>query len=73
MIRKRRSGTASDGLVKLVQDTHALVDQLVKENRALRARNARLAKDLERVSSGWEEIRRLARTGPRRPRARRGR
>ena len=66
VIRRRRK--AKDGVAKLLADTQEMVGQLVRENRSLRARNARLMKELERVSAGWDEIKKLARQAPRRPR-----
>ena len=47
-----------------------MVGQLVRENRALKLRNRQLSDEIERVSAGWEEIKRLARTAPRRRRTR---
>jgi hypothetical protein len=47
-------------------DTSELVGKLLKENRALKQQNARLAKDLDRVSQGWDQIKKLARSAPRR-------
>ena len=47
-------------------DTSDLVGKLVKENRALKQQNKRLAKDLDRVTRGWDEIKKLARSAPRR-------
>ncbi|MGH7902870.1 MAG: hypothetical protein ACREPA_01925 [Candidatus Dormibacteraceae bacterium] len=69
MIRKSRPAKASAGLAGLVEDTQKLVTLLVRENRALRARNQRLSRELDRVSAGWDEIRRLARSAPRKPRS----
>ena len=55
-------------MAKLLADTQDMVGKLVRENRSLKARNARLMKELERVSEGWDEIKKLARQAPRRPR-----
>ena len=67
MIRRRRKGPA-DGMAELLSETQRLVNQLVKENRGLKVRNARLTKELDRVSAGWEELKKLARQAPRRRR-----
>lgn len=54
-----------DGLQKLLGETQEMVSQLVRENRALKTRNQRLARELERVSKGWEEIKKITRSAPR--------
>ena len=54
-----------DGLQKLLGETQEMVSQLVRENRALKTRNERLARELERVSKGWEEIKKITRSAPR--------
>jgi hypothetical protein len=66
VIRRRRK--TKDGVAKLLADTQEMVGKLVRENRTLKARNARLMKELDRVSEGWDEIKKLARQAPRRPR-----
>jgi cell division protein FtsB len=66
VIRRRRK--TKDGVAKLLADTQDMVGKLVRENRTLKARNARLMKELDRVSAGWDEIKKLARQAPRRPR-----
>jgi hypothetical protein len=50
----------------MVADTADMVGQLVRENRALKAENLRLSRELERVTKGWDEVRKLARLAPRR-------
>jgi hypothetical protein len=50
----------------MVSQTSEMVGQLLRENRTLKAENLRLTRELERVSHGWEEVRRLARSAPRR-------
>jgi hypothetical protein len=55
-------------MAELLSETQRLVNQLVKENRGLKVRNARLTKELDRVSAGWEELKKLARQAPRRRR-----
>ena len=67
MIR-RRSRAAPSSLEQLATETSELVSRLVRENRVLRAENEALKREVERLSSAWEEIRRLA---PRRRRVRR--
>jgi cell division septum initiation protein DivIVA len=66
MIRRRRK--PQDGVAKLLADTQDMVGKLLKENRALKQRNAKLAKELDRVSAGWDELKKLARAAPRRRR-----
>ena len=66
MIRRRRK--SQNGVGKLLADTQEMVGKLVRENRALKARNERLMKELDRVSAGWDEIKKLARQAPRRRR-----
>jgi len=61
--RKRTAGR--DGLEKLVSETQELVSKLLSENRALKSRNQRLTKELDRVSKGWEEIKKITRSAPR--------
>ena len=68
MIRRGR-GNRSEPLAQLLSETQKLVDQLVRENRLLKANNERLNRELERVSAGWQLIRNLARQAPRRPRS----
>lgn len=64
MIR-RRHGKPSDRLAQLVTDTQELVRQLVRENRSLRARNAKLSEEVDRLTQGWDAIKKLARQAPR--------
>jgi cell division protein FtsB len=65
--RPRRRGGA-DGLSQLLSETQELVAQLVKENKALKSRNLKLARELDRLSTGWEQIKKVARSAPRRRR-----
>ena len=58
-------------LEELASETSELVGRLLRENRSLRTENEALKREVERLSSGWEEIRRLARLAPRKRRARR--
>ena len=67
MIRRRRRGAAG-GLLALLTETRELVGKLVLDNRKLRAQNQRLQRQLDRVSQGWDELRKLARSAPRRRR-----
>lgn len=68
MIR-RRPKNGSEGLDKLVAETQELVNQLLKENRALKSRNQKLSREIVRISAGWDAIKQLARSAPRRARA----
>lgn len=64
----RRTGRAkpvAEGLSRLISDTSDVVTRLVRENRTLKAQNERLEAELDRISKGWEDIRRLARSAPR--------
>ena len=70
MIRRRRQPAASS-LEQLARETSELVARLLREHRVLRAENVSRKSEVERLSSGWEEVRMLARLAPRRRRARR--
>jgi cell division protein FtsB len=70
MIRRRRQRPTGT-LEALAIETSELVSRLLRENRMLRAENERLQREVERLSSGWDEIRKLARLAPRKRRARR--
>jgi cell division protein FtsB len=61
---RRRGTRRPDRLSKLVADAEELVGRLVEENRALRASNAKLAREVDRLSQGWEQIKKLAREAP---------
>jgi hypothetical protein len=63
-----RKTTAKSTLDEVLADTQQLVARLLKENRTLKAQNLRLGKELDRVSRGWEQIKELARSAPRRAR-----
>ncbi len=67
MIRPRRA-RREDGVAKLLAETQELVGRLVAENRTLRTRNARLEKEVARLSEGWEQIKRLVKRAPRKRR-----
>jgi len=69
VIRRRRQATGGT-LEKLASETSDLVGKLLSQNRALRAENEALKRDVERLSAGWEDIKRLAKLAPRRRRAR---
>ena len=62
---RRRSGPLSDPLQRLVTETDDLVARLIGENRALRAQNVRLTRQVEQLSQGWDTLRRLVRVAPR--------
>ncbi len=70
MIRRRRRPAATS-LEALASETSELVGRLLRENRLLRAENDALKREVERLSSGWEEVRKLARLAPRKRRVRR--
>jgi len=70
MIRRRRQ-PATSSLEQLARETSELVARLLREHRVLRAENEALKREVERLSSGWEEVRKLARLAPRRRRTRR--
>ena len=63
-----RAKPVADGLSRLVSDTSAAITRLVNENRTLKAENKRLEAELDRISKGWDDLRRLARAAPRRRR-----
>ena len=67
MIR-RRPKAGRDGLEKLVAETQELVNQLLRENRTLKSRNQKLSKEIDRISAGWDAIKKLARSAPRQKR-----
>ncbi len=73
VIRRRRQSSGGT-LEDLASETSELVGRLLRENRTLRAENAALKREVERLSHAWEEIKRLAKLAPRkrrpRPRAR---
>ena len=58
-------------LEQLASETSVLVGRLLRENRLLRAENESLKREVERLSSGWDEVKKLARLAPRRRRVRR--
>ena len=45
-----------------------MVNQLLRENHALKAHNQKLIKELDRLSAGWEAVKKLARSAPKRSR-----
>ena len=69
VIRRRRRAPGGT-LERLASETADMVGKLVSQNRALRAENEALKRDVERLSAGWEDIKRLAKLAPRRKRAR---
>jgi hypothetical protein len=70
MIRRRRRAAPST-LEQLATETSELVGRLLREHRVLRAENESLKREVERLSTGWDEVRRLARLAPRTRRGRR--
>lgn len=69
MIRRRRPAASS--LEALASETSELVGRLLRDNRLLRAENDALKREVQRLSSGWEEVQRLARLAPPKRRSRR--
>jgi hypothetical protein len=67
---RRRRNNSKGSMDQMLADTVEAVGRLIRENRDLRTQNVRLQREVARLSQGWAEIRRLARTAPR---ARRGR
>lgn len=70
MVVRRRRNTPGQSLEQMAVQTRDLVGVLLRENRALKAENVRLTRELERALGGWEDIRKLVRTAPRRRRGR---
>jgi len=70
VIGHRRRQASGGTLEKLARETSDLVSKLLIQNRALRAENEALKRDVERLSAGWEEIKRVAKLAPRRKKAR---
>jgi regulator of replication initiation timing len=66
VVIRRRQKPANQSLEEIVSVTSDMVGRLLKENRALKAENERLTRELEHVSRGWDEVRKLARSAPRR-------
>jgi len=62
MPRKPAAPPSADQILK---ETQELVSRLVRENRTLKARNLKLGAELDRLTRGWETIKRLAREAPR--------
>ena len=71
MIRRPRRNAVGSSLEQLAAETSVLVSRLLREHRTLRAENEALRREVERLSSGWDEIKKLARLAPRKRRARR--
>jgi cell division protein FtsB len=69
---RRRARNSSNSLDELATETSELVGRLLRENKALRAENLALQREVDRLSAGWEEIKRLARLAPRQKRRPRG-
>jgi cell division protein FtsB len=65
---RRRGRTSGSTLDDLANQTSQLVGKLLRETKALRAENQALQREVERLSAGWEDVRRLARLAPRRKR-----
>ena len=68
LVIRRKRKRASEGVEKLLADTQEMIARLVIENRTLKSQNHRLSSELERLNKGWDEIKKLARSAPRRSR-----
>jgi regulator of replication initiation timing len=55
---------------QLLAETSEAVGRLIRENRDLRLENVRLQREVARLSQGWADIKRLARSAPRARRSR---
>jgi regulator of replication initiation timing len=64
-VARRRRTDNSSPLDRVLADTSEAVGRLIRENRSLRLENVRLQREVTRLSEGWAEIKRLARTAPR--------
>ncbi|GAC1654618.1 MAG: hypothetical protein NVS9B1_06040 [Candidatus Dormibacteraceae bacterium] len=60
-----RKPAAPPSAEQILKETQELVSRLVRENRTLKARTLKLGAELDRVTRGWEAIKRLAREAPR--------
>ena len=60
-----RPRSPRDSVSKLLAETQDLVGKLVQENRVLRAQNQRLSKQADQLATGWDQIKKLARSAPR--------
>lgn len=67
-VARRARSPQTSPLETAVAETRSLVDQLLAERRRLQAENLRLRKEVERLSEGWETLRKLARGAPHRSR-----
>jgi cell division protein FtsB len=70
MIRRRRQSPVGS-LEELATETSELVGRLLRDNKVLRAENEALKREVDRLSSGWDEIKKLARLAPRKRATRR--
>ncbi|MDQ6772915.1 MAG: hypothetical protein M3024_08000 [Candidatus Dormibacteraeota bacterium] len=68
---RRRAARANGSLDRAVAETATLIDRLLRERKELAAENLRLRREVDRLSTGWEQVRRLARSAPRRTARRR--
>jgi regulator of replication initiation timing len=69
-VARRRQTNNSNSMDQLLADTSEAVGRLIRENRDLRLENVRLQREVARLSQGWADIKRLARSAPRARRAR---
>jgi cell division septum initiation protein DivIVA len=64
-VARRRQTNNSKSMDQLLADTSDAVGRLIRDNRDLRLENERLQREVARLSQGWADIKRLARSAPR--------
>jgi cell division septum initiation protein DivIVA len=64
-VARRRQTNNSKSMDQLLADTSDAVSRLIRDNRDLRLENERLQREVARLSQGWADIKRLARSAPR--------
>jgi regulator of replication initiation timing len=69
-VARRKQTNNSNSMDQLLADTSEAVGRLIRENRDLRLENVRLQREVARLSQGWADIKRLARSAPRARRSR---
>jgi predicted RNase H-like nuclease (RuvC/YqgF family) len=69
-VARRKQTNNSNSMDQLLAETSEAVGRLIRENRDLRSENVRLQREVARLSQGWADIKRLARSAPRARRSR---
>jgi regulator of replication initiation timing len=64
-VARRKETNNSNSMDQLLAETSEAVGRLIRENRDLRLENVRLQREVARLSQGWADIKRLARSAPR--------